>query len=385
MKVLMVGKDKTIFSGNNKTGDTRLRHEAYADALKKYDAKSSIDYICYTSSRDLFSEEKVDGLRIIPTNSRHRALFILDVLKRTQRSIKEGFPTIISVQTPYEEGLVALWLKTRYRIRFQVQLHFNLFSTEWASEHWMNPLRKMISAVVIKQADHVRVVSHETKRELIDQLKIDPSRISVIPVSMNYFPILCTDEERRARKEALQPGLGKYKTVLFVGRLVEQKNLPRWFEVAQSVREKYPDVRFIIVGGGKLQELVRAIVESKGLTEDVIFAGPVEYEKLPEYFAASDVFLLTSDYEGFGRVLVESQASGVPAVSSDIVGPRDIINHEIDGFLVPKDDINGYAECIIGLFKSRERRVSVVAEGLKNVEMRFGKVALVEALVNTWV
>ncbi len=120
--------------------------------------------------------------------------------------------------------------------------------------------------------------------------------------------------------------------VLYVGRVVPHKGIQYLIRSATYMDD---NVKYVIVGTGEYKEYLMQLVRSNDLEDRVIFAGRVPMKELPEYYAATDVFVLPSisRLEAFGIVALEALASGVPVVVSDIPGVRDVIVEGRHGLL----------------------------------------------------
>jgi glycosyltransferase involved in cell wall biosynthesis len=173
---------------------------------------------------------------------------------------------------------------------------------------------------------------------------------------------------------------GTVPRVLFVGRLVAEKNLTTWLQVAAQVAARAPSVHFDVVGDGPLREDLEALTHHLGLAERVQFHGFVPYEDLPAIYQAAAVLLLTSHYEGFGRVVVESYLQGVPVVSSRTAGTEDIIADGVTGFLHRADDVSGIAASVLRLLHDAARRQQMGEAGGALVRERFAA----ERLARDW-
>jgi glycosyltransferase involved in cell wall biosynthesis len=161
------------------------------------------------------------------------------------------------------------------------------------------------------------------------------------------------------------------KVVLFVGRLAPQKNLEAWLQIAKRVHELEPAARFKLVGEGALRAELEAKAASLGIAEVTVFRGAIPYAELPRVYSEARCFLLTSHYEGFGRVVVEACWAGVPVVSTDIVGPREIIQDQVTGFLCPPGDIEQIASRIVALLRDPTLAEAIGVAARENVRQRF--------------
>ncbi len=122
--------------------------------------------------------------------------------------------------------------------------------------------------------------------------------------------------------------------ILFVGRLDRRKGSQFLLPAFEELRKKHKNVRLIVVGDGFLKEELLGVVKRYNI-EDVIFAGEVENEKIPRYYASADIFCAPSIRgETFGIILLEAMASGVPVVTTDIEGYREVMPETYHELLV---------------------------------------------------
>lgn len=145
------------------------------------------------------------------------------------------------------------------------------------------------------------------------------------------------------------------KRVIAVGRLDYQKSFDRLVLVWEKVHEKMPDWRLDIFGQGEWKEMLQGMIDERGLQDCMRLNGPTK--DIGKEYAESSMLVMSSHYEGFPMVMIEAMACGLPAVCFDFkCGPRDIIQHEENGLVVPDGDIDGLAEAMIRLMKDEELR-----------------------------
>jgi glycosyltransferase involved in cell wall biosynthesis len=108
-----------------------------------------------------------------------------------------------------------------------------------------------------------------------------------------------------------------------------------------------------------------------GLRDSVLILGQVSSETLRDWYAASDVVLLTTHSEGLGRVLLEAQAMQRPVVAYDVGGVREAVSHGVTGFLVAKGDVGDLTERIAHLLADSDGRRSMGEQGQRLVLDRF--------------
>jgi glycosyltransferase involved in cell wall biosynthesis len=383
MNVLILGTDRTVFLTRECFGDTRKRHIAYARKLRERCGEDSqIRYVSYSpASPEYQTQELSHGLTLYPTRSFHRATFVLDIVRVLPAVLKNWQPDLITVQDPEMLGFV---LSRLLSARYLPQVHVNIFGKSWRTEHWSNPLRFFVAGHVLRRADGVRVVSQDLKEIALARGGIRADRIWIAPVGVNFTPAdpLHGKDYYKAR---IAPDLTGRKTVLFVGRFVAQKNLELWVDVAETVACSRPDVGFVMAGDGRLLAQIKEKVKAKKLEDRFYFLGSIAHERLPEIYAAADTFLLTSDYEGYGRVIVEAFLAAVPVVSTRSTGPADLIRHGVDGYLAPVGSHDALSECILKLLASPENASRMGEAGKQRMVKEFSLEALVERLIDCWI
>ncbi|HEX2027359.1 MAG TPA: glycosyltransferase [Nitriliruptorales bacterium] len=123
---------------------------------------------------------------------------------------------------------------------------------------------------------------------------------------------------------------------------------------ALRVRDRLPDVRFVLVGQGPLEGQIRRLAHDLGLEGTVLFAG--YRDDAPRVAAACDVFALSSIHEGLSIALIEALATGTPAVVTQAGGLREVVEHGEQGFVVPTRDPDALAEAILTLLHDEDLR-----------------------------
>lgn len=145
------------------------------------------------------------------------------------------------------------------------------------------------------------------------------------------------------------------KTVCAIGRLDFQKGydllIPAWQEVA----EKHPDWKLNIYGDGSQRERLQELIDTNNLGDYVKLCGYCD--NVGEALNSSEIFVFPSRYEGFGLVLIEAMAYGVPPVSFDSpCGPREIIENNKNGIIVPYLDTKALIKGVLRLIEDSEYR-----------------------------
>jgi glycosyltransferase involved in cell wall biosynthesis len=157
--------------------------------------------------------------------------------------------------------------------------------------------------------------------------------------------------------------IGNKKVLLFVGRLVWEKDLQLLIEINKYLKTIRDDYIFVFVGDGPAE------IELKKNIKESIFLGRLYGKDLSEAYASSDLFVFPSTTETFGIVILEAMASGIPAICSNINGPADIIQNYHNGILVkPKDEIS-FAQQINLILNDSDLYDTIQKNALESVKL----------------
>lgn len=174
---------------------------------------------------------------------------------------------------------------------------------------------------------------------------------------------------RAARRQSL--GLApEALVVLFVHRLSPVRRTSYYLpHVMQLVRQALPEcpIAWIIAGGGPDLPSLRREVGEQGLTENAFFLGDVPNMEIQDLYSVADVFIQPSYVEGFPRVILEAMAAGLPIVTTDAGGTRELLGEAQSRFVVPRDDRDGFAAALTEVLRSAELRHALAAENERGV------------------
>lgn len=155
------------------------------------------------------------------------------------------------------------------------------------------------------------------------------------------------------------------KKILSIGRLSEEKSISYLIDGFNLICSKNPQWKLEIVGEGPQKEMLKQKVNEYGIQSQVIFT-PFTMDVKSKYKEASFT-VLTSQSEALPMMLIESKCLGIPSISFDIrTGPREIIKHKEDGYLVEKNCINQLAECMNTLINDEDLRLSMSIKAFEN-------------------
>jgi len=264
----------------------------------------------------------------------------------------------------FQSSVAAIWAKRLIRSHTRLIVReSNTASVATASnKDWFSRLVPYLKRCSYPKADAVVAVSKGVADDLAQNIRIPPDRIHVI-----YNPTFDDSIVRKAAEPLEHEwfAVGQPPVILGVGRLTHQKDFPTLLKAFAIVRAQVA-ARLVIIGEGSDRAQLLALASQLGVEPDVQLRG---FEVNPyKYMARARVFVLSSIYEGLPNTLIEAQALGVPAVSTDCPsGPREILMNGAAGPLVAVGDFQTLAAEILRLLEDKELARRFADEGLKGV------------------
>lgn len=264
------------------------RQEAYAAKF------GNLDIIGFSQKSSGVAEYASGGLHIVPTNSDLRFMYGIDAL-RAAKSLPR--PDVVTVQDPFETGLLGWWLARKFGVPLHVQVHTDFLSPEYARLSVSNRIRVLIARVVLRRASRVRVVSLRVKNSIERRYRLSMP-ITVLPIFVDVAKFQAADpvDWNGLRK--------KYRFLLLVvARDAPEKNIK--LAIAAFEKSAPKDAALVICGDS----------EEKSLEFRRIYCVRGEPAQL---YKTTDLVLVPSKYEGYGLVIVEALAAGKPVLSTDV-------------------------------------------------------------------
>lgn len=225
----------------------------------------------------------------------------------------------------------ALVARLLFRTPFVVTYGYHYAEVARIARSRLKPwLYRLLERIVFPRAAGVIV----TSREMETLLRSHPQR-----PRLAYFP---NGVDTEVFSPPPSPVGRRRRTVLYVGRLEQEKNLARLIHALALVRD--PPVRLVVVGGGSLR---RELEEgARAARVEVDFVGVVPHSELPQHFRNADCFVLPSLTEGHPKALIEAMACGLPCAASARGGIPSLLEAEVTGVLFDPEDTRDIARAI---------------------------------------
>jgi glycosyltransferase involved in cell wall biosynthesis len=230
--------------------------------------------------------------------------------------------------------------------------------------------RRWIDFFLGARTSAIVCVSETTKDYNVRVKGIDQARIWVIPNSID--PKRLSGCDGAGDRAELLGALGlpdEVQIVIGIGRLEQQKRFDIFLRAAELISAHMPKARFLIVGDGSKRRELEELARKLGVSSVVRFTGM--RADVPMLLGISDIFVLTSDFEGLPLTLLEALTMEVPVVGTDVDGTSEVLGNGVGGILVPPRDPEAVAEAVQSLLNDPERRRVLAKRGHQLVEQTY--------------
>lgn len=299
--------------------------------LAEYSARTGVEIIDVPS---LIRE-------VSPANDLRAVLQLRKIMKRWR-------PDIVHTHTS-KAGIVGRWAARSVKIRNTVHTpHGHVFYG------YFSPMKTRMFIFLEKITAPItgRLVTL-TRRGMEDHLREGigrPDQYRIIPsgADVGRFSLASGDHVRE------EIGYVRERVIGWAGRLAAIKDGETFLRAAEKIHAMCPDTRFILAGEGEEREKLETLAKELCVDNVVHFLG--NRDDMPSVMAAMDVFVLSSLNEGFGRVIVEAMAAGVPVVATGVGGVPEVVEDGATGMLVPPRDPVRMAETVMTILDDEELR-----------------------------
>lgn len=299
----------------------------------------------------------------IPGNEDYKVALPMLQKNKLDEELELFEPDVIHISTPSMLGNYALKAARRYEIPVISIYHTNFVSY---IDYYLGKLPFLINLTKQKarnilnsfynRCDKVYVPSESLAEELVDggmQSKL--LKIWKRGIDRKLF------SPSKKDKNLMKSLTGNDNPcILFVSRLVWEKNLQTMFNVYKLIEEKHLKYNFIVVGDGVAKD------DAEKQMPNAFFLGHCDHEKLASVYASADVFFFPSVTETFGNVVLEAMACGLPCVIADGGGSRDFITNAVNGFLCKSYDAQDFLNRISSIIEQPELARKLSCNGLES-------------------
>ena len=275
--------------------------------------------------------------------------------KKIKKLIKNGGFDIIHVHSPFTLGQYVVNIAKKYKIPVCFGMHTK-YKSDFERKIKSKLIQKFMMNYIMKtinKSDHVLAVSNGTITSL-KEYGCTHRNITVIRNGTDMKPVALKNEIKQdiINKYNLQ---GKF-VFLFVGRIVENKNIQFSLKVLKNLKKKsYDNFVFLIVGAGDYVTNLKELAKKYDLTDNVIFTGKImDREYLSSIYACSDLFMFPSVFDTFGIVALEAAANNLPSAMIENCCASELITNGQNGLALP-EDANIWADKILELIENRDQ------------------------------
>ena len=370
MKVLSVGPETSLF---NEKSPARGRIASYGQLCDEL-------HIVVPSTKKSGPVAIASNVFVYSTNSWSLVTGFFDTVLSIVRIVREKRfdpqQDLISAQDPFEMGFACWVAHILTGLPLHIQVHIDFFSPYYKRESIRNFFQFFLAKFVIRQAASIRAVSKKIEAYLLAQ-GIAASRITTAPVYTDPQEVQASHGQGLGEK---YPAF--YPIVLCMSRLVKQKNIPLAVSAFKEFVVNHPEAGLVIVGSGSEEEKIKRLVQKEGLEKHVIFE-PWTNDRY-SYFKTANIFLLTSDYEGWGLTCVEAAIAGTPVVMTDVGCAGEFIIDRDNGLVVSARDRDAVIHALHTLTQDTVLRDQLIKNGLQSARLLPSRARYNQLLVTSW-
>jgi glycosyltransferase involved in cell wall biosynthesis len=305
----------------------------YAQLFHTYHA------IVFTTQNDGHpSEKQVGNLTIRGTNTKYKITSLIRAVIIGRQLCRESSHAncVVSSQDPFETSLVAFLISIASPVKLHIQIHGDVLNTNFIKEKLSNRIRVLWATYILKRADKIRVVSRRIKDSLL-QRGIRVTKIQLLPIASDISQFITKGQTRTYTSPAPLK-------LLYVGRFAPEKNLSLLLHALHQVMVSHDDVQLTLLGEGPEQNHIQNLINQLQL-ENKVNVLPWS-DSVSQVMMDHDILCVSSLHEGWGMVMVEASATGLPVITTDVGCAGEFIVDQTNGTIVKDVSVDAYAEAI---------------------------------------
>ena len=337
--------------------------ERYLETLFKY-SKDQVENILVCSQNYDYKKFKTlaDGVIVLRMAHDIEPSSDIKVERTLRRIIKQLKPDIVYAHSS-KAGAFARIADLGLNNKVIYNPHGWAFNMQQSAKK--KEMYKWVEKIFAHFCDKIVCISDAERESALREKICKPSKLQVI-----YNGIDLEEIEKAASMSKAQLGIPEDTFVVgMVGRLSKQKAPDTFVKAAKLIKEKIPNAFFLMVGDGELRGQIEGLINQYDLGSSFLITGWVDNPTA--YMKIMDIGMLLSRWEGFGLVLPEYMACGVPIVATNVDAIPNIIKDGVNGMLVNKDDYDDAANKIWKLYMDINRREKIIRSGSLDAQTRF--------------
>lgn len=284
-----------------------------------------------------------------------RIAYLFKLYNYAENLIAKDKYDVLTVQDPFELALIGWLLAKKFNIGLNIQEHGDFFSADyWRSEKLANKIRFYLGQFLIGKAASIRTVSQRIKNTLVAKYGINRDKIIIVPMH--------TEIKQRIGQFTYANLREKYRgkfIFLTMARLVKQKNLFLLISAFKKVAEHHLDTVLFIVGSGPEFYHLKTLAFNLGISHRVEFFDWTE--DVYGWYESADAYVLSSNYEGWGRVIIEAAYANLPIIMTDVGCAGEFIENGASGLVVPVNNTDALAEAMVKVIEDEALRKKISA------------------------
>ena len=330
-------------------------------------------------------EEEVDGFHFFRTPDPHGMLSGLPVFnqmavvnslsKRLTQIIPQVKPDILHAHSPALNGLAALRAAKQFGLPLVYEIR--AFWEDAAVDHGnckegdlRYRLTRAMETKVIRQANAVTTICEGLRKDIIAR-GVSSDKVTVIPNAVNPDKFVLGGEADPELQQSL--GLQGSRVLGFIGSFYAYEGLPLLLQALPIIRQQYPDIKVLLVGGGPQDEALKQLARDLNIEAHVIFTGRVPHEQVNSYYDLVDILVYPRLSMRLTELVtplkpLEAMAQGRLFIASDVGGHHELIKDGINGRLFKAGDVDALAATVIDLLNNTAQWSTLKAGGRKYVE-----------------
>ncbi len=348
MKVLVIGREPNIFDEHS---------EAYR-RIREY-AELFDELHIVPGEKEKREPKRVGNLYVWPACSRYAVPRFFKVFWKGVSKAREYRIDVIDAQDAGEWGLIAWLVSVCTRIPFRLQIHTDVFSPWYRKASWKERVRYFLARFLVPRARCVRVVSERIRRSLASDLKYKSPGAVTLPIFTDISDFL------KVSRTGDASGLNMVAAGRFIDR---EKNFSMLLRMMADLIKTCPKARLTIFGDGPDKKYYEELISSKNLGMYVKISPWTTRENIIKFYSTCNVYLMSSNFEGWGRVVIEAMAAGLAIVTTDVGLAGEVVKNGENGVVVPPADEEKYSRAVRDLCENPDKIIRLATAGRKTAQ-----------------